>query len=426
MAFFGSISISYAQESLPHYKRSSLYTFMVSELEAPSADAVANANATPVATDAVAPTIVPGSEEERNQTIQEAFTNYPLPEKFNDHNLDLRTVPQTVSSSLSKKDYRAMQQVAITQFLNTNAVAKALVEKWFNRSENGGFDMNLVAERGSYNASEIDIQIARESERGMALVRDAGEELIQNTFVVVNDFKYTNKEEVAKKAGGILSGLSTVASLAGADNLSLVADATNVGVGVMGKGYVIKTDAYLFKLVWNEDVAAKFYSEYWTSDENLDTEKVAAFENSDLFQLEYVGMETAWADLQSTAFTQKTDNELISIATKKAADAVIAKLQRSYEVFRTKTPLMSGNPIAAKIGLKEGLEKGDKYEVLEQIINEKGETEYKRVGVIKVDKKNIWDNRYMAEEENPSETKYTIFNGSKNKYYSGMLIRQIN
>ncbi|HET8803817.1 MAG TPA: hypothetical protein VFM72_04510 [Aequorivita sp.] len=426
VAFLCLATTHYGQDSLAHYKRSSLYTFMVSELEAPPADAVANAATTSLSTNAVAPEIVPGSPEERNQVIEEAFTGYPLPDKFNDHNLDLRSIPQTVSSSLSKKDYRATQEAAITQFLNTNNIAKALVAKWFNRSENGGFNMNLVAERGSYNASEIDIQIARESERGMALVRDAGEELIQNTFVVVNDFKYTDKEEVAKKASGILSGLSTVASLAGAGDVSLVADAANVGVGVMGKGYVIKTDAYLFKLVWNEEVAAKFYTDYWTSDKNLDTEKVTAFENSDLFQLEFVGMETAWADLQSTAFTKKTDNELITIATKKAADAVIAKLQRSYEVFRTKTPLMSGDPLAAKIGLKEGLEKGDKYEVLEQIINDDGSTEYKRVGVIKVDKKNIWDNRYMAEEENPSEIKYTIFKGSKNKYYSGMLIRQIN
>jgi hypothetical protein len=123
---------------------------------------------------------------------------------------------------------------------------------------------------------------------------------------------------------------------------------------------------------------------------------------------------------------KKNDDELIAIATKKASDAVIANLQRTYEVFRTKTPLLSGDPISAKIGLKEGLEKGDKYEVLEQIINDEGKTEYKRVGVIKVEKDMIWDNRFMAGEENPSEIEYTTFRGSKSKYYAGMLIRQIN
>ncbi len=258
------------------------------------------------------------------------------------------------------------------------------------------------------------------------MVADAGEELLKNTFVVVNNFKYTSKEEVANKTKGLLSVVSSAASAAGADGLSLAADATSVGVGVMGKGYVIKTDALLYKLVWNDEVAAIFYNDYWTENGALDPEKVAAFENSNIFTLEYIGTETAWADLQSTAFTQKNDDELIAVATKKATDAVIAKLQRAYEVFRTKTPLMSGDPISAKIGMKEGLEKGDKYEVLEQVINDEGKTEYKKVGLIKVEKNMIWDNRYLADEENPTELEYTTFSGSKNKYYAGMLIRQIN
>ena len=60
-------------------------------------------------------------------------------------------------------------------------------------------------------------------------------------------------------------------------------------------------------------------------------------------------------------------------------------------------------------------------------MNKDGKTEYKRVGVIKVDKNKIWDNRFNADEENTDQTlEYTVFNGKKNKFYSGMLIRQIN
>lgn len=385
------------EESLLKYKRSSLYTFMISNLQ-----------------------------QDHSNTIQEAFISYPIPDKFNDHNGDKRTLPKLINDDLNKKDYKELQKDSITFFLTKSAIAKAMVAKWFNRSEKGGFNMDLIASRGSYNASDIDIRIARQNERGMAMVADAGEELINNTFVVVNDFKYTNKEEVAKKAAGWLNVVSSVASAAGYSTVSNVADVTTLGVGVMGKGYVIKTDAYLYRLIWDEETAAIFYNDYWTEDSDLDLDKVAAFENSDIFKLEYIGTEAAWADLQSTVFTQKNDDELIAIATKKASDAVIAKLQRSYEVFRTKTPLLSGDPISAKIGLKEGLEKGDKFEVLEQIINDEGKTEYKRVGVIKVEKGYIWDNRYMADAENTSELEYTTFKGSKNKYFSGMLIRQIN
>lgn len=393
-----SLSVFSQEESnLDNYKRSSLYTFMVSDLQ-----------------------------QEHSQTIQDAFINYPIPDKFNNHNGDLRTLPKLVDENLSKKEINELQKDSITQFLFNNAIAKTMVAKWFNRSENGGFMMDLIAERGSYNASDIDIKIARQSERGLAMVADAGEELLKNTFVVINNFKYTNKEEVAKKANGFLSVVSSAASAAGADGVSLAADAASVGVGIAGKGYVIKTDAHLYRLIWDEETAAIFYNDYWTEDADLDSEKVAAFENSNIFKLEYIGTETAWADLQSTAFTKKSDVELITVATKKAGDAVIAKLQRAYEVFRTKTPLLSGDPLSAKIGMKEGLEKGDKYEVLEQIINEEGKTEYKKIGTIKVEKNMIWDNRYLADEENPSEFEYTSFSGSKNKYYAGMLIRQIN
>ncbi|HEY9123429.1 MAG TPA: hypothetical protein VIO15_03755, partial [Bacteroidales bacterium] len=62
-------------------------------------------------------------------------------------------------------------------------------------------------------------------------------------------------------------------------------------------------------------------------------------------------------------------------------------------------------------------------------------TIYKRVGTIKVDGSQIWDNRYMAAEIQPVDTTAgaqpkplidrTLFKGASSKYYEGMLIRQI-
>ncbi|WP_425075874.1 hypothetical protein [Psychroserpens sp. S379A] len=380
------------------YRRSSLYTLMVTD-----------------------------STRNFSQLIQETFVNSKIPEKFNNHIVSERSIPKLFNDTLSKADLKEAQKVAITEYLSTHDIAKSMVAKWFNRSEQGGFNMDLISERGFYNASDLDVKLAKNSERGTAMLADAGEELIKNTFVIVNNFKYTDKEEVAKKAKGLLSAISDVASMAGADDVATISDAAGEGVGVLGKGYVIKTDAHLYRLKWNDEVASIFYNDYWTEDSQIDEEKVKAFDESDVFELEYIGTQMAWADLQSTTYTKKTDEDLITIATVKASDAVTAKLQREYEVFRTKTPLMSTDPLAAKIGLKEGLEKGDKYEVLEQVLNKEGKTEYKRVGVIKVDKNQIWDNRFNADEENPDQTlEYTIFTGKKNKFYAGMLIRQIN
>jgi len=400
LTFISCYSLSVFSQSETNdliYRRSSLYTLMVSD-----------------------------ENEGHAEVIQNSFINYPLPEKFNSHIVKGRIIPKTIDNTLSKKEVNSLQKQAITDFLNTNDIAKSMIAKWFNRSEKGGFNMELISERGYYNASDLDVKIANQTERGNAMIADAGEELINNTFVVINNFKYTNKEEVAKKTNSILAAVSSAAAEAGNKDVSLIANTTSEGVDVLGKGYVIKTDSYLYKLVWNEEIASIFYNDLWNEDADLDPERVKAFDETDIFSLEYIGMESAWADLQSTKYTKQTDEELIATATIKASDAVIAKLQRTYEVFRTKTPLLSGDPIAAKIGLKEGVEKGDKYGVLEQIINKEGKTEYKQIGIIRAEKDLIWDNRFMATEETETELEYTTFKGSKNKYYPGMLIKQIN
>ncbi|GAA4972676.1 hypothetical protein GCM10023315_23720 [Algibacter aquimarinus] len=391
-------------------------------------------------------------EQEYIDTIQKIFINAPLIDKFNNHIVSTRLVNKTDSTfvyvtpiakeadkpkkksllsklkikSDEKTDEQAHKHLAILNYLNSHAIAKQMIAKWFNRDKDGHFNMDLIAERGFYNASDLDVKIANNSERGSALLADAGEALIKNTFVIVNDFKYTNKEEVATKAKGILSSISNTASLLGKDKLANTSALTSEGVGVAGKGYIIKTKAHLYKLVWTDEVAAIFYNDFWSDINTPDPEKVKAFDDTNIFKLEYIGTETSWADIQSTSFSKKNNAELISVATIRAIDNVIAKLQREFEVFRTKTPLISGDPITAKIGLKENLEKGDKYEVLEQVLNNEGVIEYKRLGIIKVDKDLIWDNRYNANEENPSDIEYTTFSGPKNKFYAGMLIRQIN
>ena len=248
------------------------------------------------------------------------------------------------------------------------------------------------------------------------MLEDAGEHLIANTFVVVNDYKYTNKEEVVSKTKNILNDISLLIGNKSSSNVVMAADA-------FGKGYVIKTTSYLYRLVWNQETSATFYETFWTTKKSYDKAKIKAFDQTDIFRLEYIGRQDSWADVQSTKYTSKSDEELIVRATIKATDAAISKLERKFEVFRTKTPLISVDPIAAEIGLKEGLAKGDKFEVLEQILLENGTIEYKKVTEITIDHNQIWDNSYLPEEIPDSDVEYTVFKGSSKKLYPGMLIR---
>ena len=384
-----SINAQVADNLDVKYRRSSLYTLMIHEPSRPYAEVIKN-----------------------------SFEKGPIPEKFNDHTLGSRVIPAT-----DAKD----ESANITAFLESNNVARDIVAKWFNRSAKGGFNMDLIKQRGSYDASVLDITKAKASKRGLDMLADAGEELIKNTFVLVNDFKYVSKEEVAKKASGLLSALGTIGDYAGVSNASTITTAASAGVTVAGKGYVVKTTAHLYRLDWNEEVANIFYNDYWTEDGKISPEKVKAFNESKIFKLIYIGSDVSWADVQSSVFTNKTEEQLIEKSTVKAVDAVIVKLQKNYDEFKTKTPLFTGEPITAKIGLKEGLTNKSVFNVLEQRMKEDGKTEYVVVGTIKVDSKYpIWDNRYDANEENPNQTAdRTYFKKSSGKeFFPGMLIVQ--
>ncbi len=356
--------------------------------------------------------------------IKDAFGNSKMPQKFNSHNIG----PYLINGQANSDDQTAI----ITEYLNTNNVAKDLISKWFNRNKEGKFNLDLIAARGMYDASAIDKAVANSSQRGNALLADAGEELIGNTFVIINDYKFTSKEEAvakSKKASGFAKFAAGYIPGAGAA-IQKGITAAETAATIAGKGYWVRTTSYLYRLVWDEETAAIFYNNYWTDENNFDPTKVESFNNSSNFKLQLVGSQTAGADVQSSIFADKNEEDLIRMATVKATDRAIAKLEKKYEEFRTKTPLYSTDPLTAKIGLKEGLEKGDRFAVLEQVLTPEGKTIYKKVGIIKATQ--VWDNSLSQEETAQlkkegklTENQYSTFKGI-GKFYPGMLIKQVN
>ena len=388
--FFNVITISLAQESKNEfevkYRRSSLYSVMVDQ-----------------------PTLPYAAEIKKN------FENSPIPDKFNNHNLSKRVY-----------DFGELPTDGSDSPI-LSAIARDIVAKWFNRSSKGGFNMNLIKERGFYDASALDVVKAQASKRGLDLLADAGEELIGKTFVLINEFKYTDKAEVAEKTSGWLNAIGTIADYAGASNVSTVTTLTSTGATVAGKGYIVKTNAHLYQLVWDEETAAIFYNDYWADDKTITPAKKKAFDESTIFKLKYIGTDTSWSDIQSTVFTSKSDEQLIERATVKAIDRVIVKLQKNHDQFKTKTPLYTVDPLTAKVGLKEGITNKSTFDVLEQVEDENGKTQYVKVGVVKVDSKYpIWDNTYGAQEENPNSTvDRTYFKKVSGKdFFPGMLLVQ--
>lgn len=386
-----------AQNDNLKYRRSSIYTLMISH-----------------------------EDHKFASEIKDAFVKIPVPDKFNDHELSVKIL------SLDKKLKGASsdkENSDISSFLERNKIASRLVAKWFNRDVNTGTcNMELVKERGLYNATEYDRILAEKSARSTALLMDAGEDLIGNTFVLVNDIRYVDKSKAGAAVG---MGLRILGALAGAATGN--SDFADLGdsYGSLAetlKGFKVKINTFLYKLEWDEATSAVFYKDQYTS--TPDIVKKEEFEDGrGKYRLKYVGkVESSGSTTSFMGIKLDEPVEMVRKACQRALDENVASLQHEFEEFRTKSPLVSAQPITAYVGMKEGVTKDSKFEVLEIIEKDGGAREYKRVGVIKPVDGLIWDNRYMSEEEGAASATLgctTFKKVSGGDFFPGMLIREI-
>ena len=367
-----------AQDDDYEYERSSLHSMMIKHLNSKYSD-----------------------------IVEEIYLESPLPERFNDHNLGVRII----SFAESEGD----QQSNLETFIRNVNIGQKMVAKWFDRDKTtGSFDMELVKYRGLYNSSQTMRNLARADMKGIALIEDAGELLIGNTYLMVNDISYqskTGKGMWLKFAANVYSG-----GLVG--NMD---DLYKIG------GFTVEVTSYLFRLDWDNAKANEFYTKYYTEDGERDKDKVEAFKNErDLFGMTFVGKTFSKSSETKFSSTKDPKKLLVKVCTR-ALDKNIAQLQHAHPDFRIKAPLISVEPLTAHVGLKEDITEDSRFEVLERIIDQDGKLSYKRVGVIKPEKGKIWDNRYEAEEDGGEDAnlQFTTFRKvSGGDFYPGMLIRE--
>jgi len=396
LCFVASTANAQGEDKEMDYRRSSIYSVMINH-----------------------------TDQKFSDEIKTAFIDMELPDKYNDHNLSVKILDMDKKLKGAKSDE---ENQIITDFLNNNNIGSRLVAKWFNRDAfTGQCDVELVKERGLYNASEFDKAIAARSERARALLEDAGEDLIGNTFVLVNDIRYVDKSQKSAVAGGILRGLGSLGSAFGVNLNSTMDHLANMIESI--KGFKVQINTFLYQLVWDEPTSATFYQNHYS--DSPDEAKRQAFEaGRGSYKLKFAGKVESKGNAASFMGIKEEQPQLMVLkACTRAIDENVADLGHEVEAFRVKVPLLSTEPLTASIGMKEGVDKNSRFEVLE--VNEDpqtGKRSYKRVGVIQPIGNLIWDNRFMALEEGaPGATlgKTTFKKVSGNDFYPGMLIREI-
>ena len=339
--------------------------------------------------------------------VESVFLKIPFPERFNDHNLGVK--------SISFAETSKNQLNNIEEFVSEVNIGQKMVAKWFNfNKQTNSFDMELIKQRGFYNANVGDRQVARASIRGKAMLEDAGENLIKNTYLLVNDISYQSKGSgnwILKSYAAVYTG-----------NVNNMQKALQ-GVG----GFEVTIKSYLFRLKWNNEIAMEFYTKYYTEDGIKDKDKIVAFRaDKRLFKMELVG-ETSSVIKEKEFKTLKDPESFLMKVTKRTIDHNIAQLQHEYPEFRIKAPLLSTSPLKADVGVKEGIKDDMLFEVLERVITDDGKMHYETVGVIRPVKGKIKDNRYLVTEDESAEatldaTEFEVVSGKD--FMPGMLIRE--
>lgn len=377
-------------------------------------------------------------EDEFGYEIFKAFDSLPIPDKYDDHNISgLRIIDNSTIEGVQRREtgyYKATYGHQLTaselqanalfteQLLNDNEVAKKMIAKWFGFEgtsvEDATFNTELIQTRGQYNATDVDVALALQTTRGVATLSDAGEELLNNTFVLVNDITYITAEQeaaAAKVAMGVIGGL--LDAFSGGNSGRQLADAAGK-IADSFTGFKVKTHSYLYQLEWNDSVAAIFYQFHYTA--TPDPVKVQAFlDDHTTYRLKYVAHEYEF-DKKSVLKGQYARTELVRTICARSMDKNIVALAKQYEDFKVKTPvfqvLSNGRGkiegYAAKIGMKEGITEGSKFQVVQQIQDpETGKTTYKYIATVKAKKGCIWDNRYNAvlEQDEGATLPYTTF-----------------
>lgn len=354
--------------------------------------------------------LIAHSQFNYGDVIKETFVSIPTPDKFNSHDVAIKIFESSSAKMIKNpKKKEELNQADIAKFIQENDVARRMVAKWFNRDEETGmFDVDYISECGISSASWADMERSGKTIQGNDQLKTViGEELVGKTFLLVNDIVFVDKGEKSAKAAGWLKFAGALASAAtgssGFEDLgNMAGDAVNEI-----DGFNVKIVSYLFRLDWNQEIMNTFYNDHWIDSEDSEevkAQKRAAFDNSKIYNLTYIGQtETRAGNLASKSFSAKPKEEQMLKVCTRAIDKSIVELQREYDEFKVNVPIMSidaeTKTCQIPVGLKEGVNEKSVYKAIEYVQDETGAIEMKTIATLKPVKGQIWDNRFGAVED---------------------------
>ena len=345
--------------------------------------------------------------------------NKNFPNQYNKHGVDIGTVNIGSTKDVSEKEI----QNRITSYLSKNKVANKLVMKWFNYNPSGTINydidypenpdakinMQTVFDRGYYtvNAGDENIDMTALKRDRDVRIKELSTKLLPFTFMTFTKFEFYENEPIARgirDAAIVAAKVNYNAAVKNGANpktseivYKIAVVAANAAYQATKDGYTLKSNTWLYKLVWDAETERYFNDEVIRNPRLLET--------SNKFRMEYVDCQ----DNKSTVIISATRSfeQIINLTMVRNLNKVFIVLQNRNEVFRVWTPILdfhslvspnltapitvNGKIITAEIGTKEGLRGGEQFSVYDEDGN--------FYGYAIAQKGKIWDNDEGEGEE---------------------------
>ena len=335
-----------------------------------------------------------------------------FPNQYNKHGAEIGVVPLGGNSEVSDEEMARL----ILNYINRNKVANKLIMRWFNYNKDGKItydvdypenpeamiNMQTIFDRGYYtvNAGDENLSMSALKRDRDIQIKELSMKLIPFTFMTFTKLEFYENEPVARavRDAAILTAdaayTKAVKDGTNQNTASLWRDlavaAANTIYNSTKDGYTLKSNTWLYKLVWDDNTQLYF--------NNKVVENPRLLESSDMFKMEYVDCQSNKSTVIISA--ARSFEQIINLTMVRNLNKVFVELQNRNDVFKVWTTLLDfyslvsprleapitvdGKVITAKIGTKEGLRGGEQFSVYDE--------EGNFYGYAIAQKGKVWDN----------------------------------
>ncbi len=333
------------------------------------------------------------------ELVDNSWNNYMDPQKnfpnqYNKHGAEIGVVPVGIDREMSDKEMANL----LLNYINRNKIANKLIMRWFNYNKDGKIaydtdypenpeamiNMQTIFERGYYtvNAGDENLAMSALKRDRDIKIKELSMKLLPFTFVTFTKLEFYENEPVARavRDAAIIAAEAAYTKAVNEGSkeqtarllCDLAIIAANAAYNATKDGYTLRTNTWLYKLVWDEKTELYF--------NNKVLENPRLLENSNAFKMEYVDCQSN-KSLVIFSVTRSFE-EIINLTMVRNLNKVFVELQNRNDVFKVWTPLLDfyslvsprleapvtvdGKMITAKIGTKEGLRGGERFSVYDE------------------------------------------------------------